>query len=66
MYKLSINSMYQYIKTRHGCQFILTKGSEILAKTYKSILEYQTRFWNNLHQVFSKSKDWNAKWSFWV
>jgi hypothetical protein len=30
-------------------------------KTYISNLVRTTRFWNNLHQVRSKSKDWKEK-----
>jgi hypothetical protein len=32
-----------------------------IVKTYISNLVRATRFWNNLHQVRSKSKDWKAK-----
>ena len=34
---------------------------DIVIKTYISNLVRTTRFWNNLHQVRSESKDWKAK-----
>jgi hypothetical protein len=33
-------------------------------KIGKSNIVYTTRFWNNLHQVRSRSKDWKVKYSF--
>ena len=33
----------------------------IVIKMYLSNLVHRAHFWNNLHQVGSKSKDWKAK-----
>jgi len=46
------------IQTHHK---IRTTNVFIIIKTKISNLVRTTRFWNNLHQVRSKSKDWKAK-----
>jgi hypothetical protein len=39
----------------------LNAGKNKYNKNVDIIFSAQTRFWNNLHQVRSKSKDWIAK-----
>jgi hypothetical protein len=39
----------------------LVDGKEKEQNQFSFTLKITTRFWNNLHQVRSKAKDWRAK-----